>query len=306
MSRLDKARSTTKTRKSFTLETKLLCVLEIVERGRSDNDIAQEQGTDVRVVRRWIKEQKTMVEQLLSGTFGFEVRKRQPVHFPELEMEIVRFMEQVRARFPTMKLPFTYRLLQTRAQQIYESLSPEVKAKYPPFVQSNGWAARLMARHSWTSVKLHGEAGELDLTVGHLADAISSLRTKISNYPLVNVFNVDETGLNFRQYPSTSIVSEVMEDADSARGNKQMTSKERITLVVCTNATGTVKVPVLVIGKAKQPVALRKKRLPANICCTSQENAWTDREISQNWLQETFVPAVLSAGLTRDDRRVSY
>ena len=65
---------------------------------------------------------------------------------------------------------------------------------------------------------------------------------------LNQIFNCDETGLNFRLLPQSTLASSFEK---SAAGRKK--SKERVTLNVCSNATGTIKLPIHLIGKAKKP-----------------------------------------------------
>ncbi len=72
------------------------------------------------------------------------------------------------------------------------------------------------------------------------------------------------------------------------------TQKDRLTLMVCSNATGTSKVPLCVIGKSKNPRCFKNKNLNGlNVRYLSQRNAWMDRETFQIWLETIFYPHVL-------------
>ena len=67
--------------------------------------------------------------------------------------------------------------------------------------------------------------------------------------------------------------------------------KERITLLPCSNASGDLKFPLLVIGKSAKPRAFKNvdmSALPAQY--TSQKSAWMNGKIFKNWFFETFVP----------------
>lgn len=65
---------------------------------------------------------------------------------------------------------------------------------------------------------------------------------------LHQIFNCDETGLNFCLLPQSSIASSFEQSAD---GRKK--SMDRVTLNDCSNASGSIKLPVHVIGNAKKP-----------------------------------------------------
>jgi len=74
-----------------------------------------------------------------------------------------------------------------------------------------------------------------------------------------------------------------------AKGHK--VKKERVTLLPCSNASGDLKFPLLVIGKSAKPRAFKNinmSALPAQY--TSQQFAWMIGNIFKNWFFETFVP----------------
>ena len=64
--------------------------------------------------------------------------------------------------------------------------------------------------------------------------------------------NCDETGLNFRLLPDATLAGSFEK---TASGRKK--SKERVTLNLCSNASGTIKLPLHLIGKAKRPRCFR-------------------------------------------------
>ncbi|XP_065650735.1 tigger transposable element-derived protein 6-like [Hydra vulgaris] len=61
----------------------------------------------------------------------------------------------------------------------------------------------------------------------------------------------------------------------TTRGKKK--SKERVTLVVCSNATGSHKIPCSMIGKAARPACIVGRTWP--IPYFYQKNAWMDVSI---------------------------
>lgn len=66
------------------------------------------------------------------------------------------------------------------------------------------------------------------------------------------VYNMDETGLNFKRLPSKTFN---VGNASSAPGFKL--NKERITPALCSNASGSHKLPLLVIRKSQKPRAFK-------------------------------------------------
>jgi hypothetical protein len=90
---------------------------------------------------------------------------------------------------------------------------------------------------------LHGEAASAP--VKDLGVARSKLQKILATYRLEDIFNADETGLFFRMLPSQTL-------ATSARKSIKK-DKERITLLLTTNAAGTEKLKPTIIGKSAQP-----------------------------------------------------
>lgn len=87
---------------------------------------------------------------------------------------------------------------------------------------------------------------------------------------LHQIFSCDETGLNFHLLPESSLASSYEKSAD---GRKK--SLDRVTLNVCSNASGSIKLPVQVIGKAKKPRCFKGTNtdlLPVKY--SGQTNAW--------------------------------
>ncbi|CAK1542899.1 unnamed protein product [Leptosia nina] len=64
-----------------------------------------------------------------------------------------------------------------------------------------------------------------------------------------------------------------------------------LTFLTCTNVTGHHKLPLLVVGKTKDPVDFRNAEMPIHY--DSQINGWINRIIFKEWFYECFAPAVL-------------
>ena len=63
-----------------------------------------------------------------------------------------------------------------------------------------------------------------------------------------------------------------------------------MTLNLCSNTSGTIKLPVHVIGKAKKPRGVDVKLLPVHY--SGQKNAWMDTGLFLQWFHYHFVPYV--------------
>ncbi|GFY65775.1 jerky-like protein [Trichonephila inaurata madagascariensis] len=68
------------------------------------------------------------------------------------------------------------------------------------------------------------------------------------DYSRDDVYNVEETGVNWKAQPSKSLASKRESTATGFKVNK-----ERATAMVCVNASGAHILQLLVIGKSKKP-----------------------------------------------------
>lgn len=109
-----------------------------------------------------------------------------------------------------------------------------------------------------------------------IQEFIGKLDAKINELGLVpeQIYNADETGLNWRQLPTKSFVTE---DEKKVSGRKLQ--KERITLMVCANASETHKLK-----------NVKAESLPVTYMC--QSRAWVTKEVFHDWYFKRFVPRV--------------
>jgi hypothetical protein len=82
---------------------------------------------------------------------------------------------------------------------------------------------------------------------------IQEIREEAKNYSADCVYNMDETGKYWKLKPDRSLTTL------QEHGRKK--DKARITACLACNATGTDKVPIWFIGKAKRPNCFRAEHL---------------------------------------------
>jgi hypothetical protein len=95
---------------------------------------------------------------------------------------------------------------------------------------------------------LHGAGAEVNKNDAELLSALEELYGIIAQYDLENVYNRDDIGLFFRLLLRYSLLMP-NEDISTTRGKKK--AKDRVSLIICANASGTHKIPYALIGKLK-------------------------------------------------------
>jgi hypothetical protein len=73
-------------------------------------------------------------------------------------------------------------------------------------------------------------------------------------------------------------------------GPGRKAEKQRVTFLACTNASGSHKVKLLVIGKAKNPRTFKNFNCPVNY--HNSKTALMTSEIFKRWFKNKFIPEV--------------
>lgn len=85
-----------------------------------------------------------------------------------------------------------------------------------------------------------------------------------------------------------------------------MKAKDRVTLVLCVNATGTIKIKPLLVGTAKKPHCFRNDRQGNSRECPlpyiNQKKAWVDKSVYRHWFNQVFLPQIREVA---GDRKVA-
>ncbi|XP_051785915.1 tigger transposable element-derived protein 1-like [Erpetoichthys calabaricus] len=104
------------------------------------------------------------------------------------------------------------------------------------------------------------------------------------------VFNADETGLFWKRMPSRTFITK---EEKKLPGHKAM--KDRLTLMFSSNASGDLKIKPLLVYHSENPRIFKKNnviksKLPVH--WKSNQKAWVTQVIFNEWILETFAPAV--------------
>lgn len=260
--------------------------LEIIKRlrkGETATSLAQIYGVGRTTVND-IKRDAEKIEQhvsMMQRTDG-NVKSRKtmkPAKYEQLDNAMYQWFIQARSQ----GIPLTGPIIMTKAGEMNKKLDADLN-----FKASVGWLDKFKFRHGIRQLDISGEKLSAN---GEIIDEFKNLlSSKISDLNLVKeqVYNCDETGLNWKALPRKTLASLTEK---TAPGFKMQ--KDRITVMVCANATGSHRLPLLVIGKSKKPRAFKNihlNALPVNYY--AQKNAWMDQTIFSEWFHKMFVPEV--------------
>lgn len=258
-------------RKSLTLEQKIKIIDEI-NSGASNADICRKYSLSTSTVST-IWKSKDKIKGTLNSNISKLKRIRKPVN-REVDQALLQWFKQKR----TQNVPISGPILQEKAEEFSKILSPSNETSSC----SKSWIDRFKKRYHISSSKIHGEGASVsaETTKYWLDNVWPTIRRDYSDS---DIFNGDETGLFYKIIPNQTLKFQ----KEKCQGGKK--SKERITVFVCANMTGTEKRKLLVIGKSKTPRCFKNcKVLPVNY--TANSKAWMTSEIFEkevrNWDHE--------------------
>lgn len=146
------------------------------------------------------------------------------------------------------------------------------------FTASLGWLDRWKKRYGVRQLNVCGECLSADRQA--VFDFRSKLRTLTKKEGITGeqLYNCTETALNFKMLPTKTLASRVENSAPDFKR-----SKERVTVLACSSATGNHKLKFVVTGKSKRPRAFKHMSTAAlPVTYRSHNNAWMSYEIFCN------------------------
>jgi hypothetical protein len=140
---------------------------------------------------------------------------------------------------------------------------------------SNGWLQKFKQRHSIKCYKKHGECASVSMPA--VETAREYLKTELSNFSLEDIYNMAESGLVFSMDPNTTLAF------DKVCG--QTKAKARLTMALCTNATGSDKRKPLIIWKYAKLQCFGTYFKPNELVdWFSNKKSWMTAAIFRTWL----------------------
>ncbi|XP_064483693.1 tigger transposable element-derived protein 4-like [Ornithodoros turicata] len=262
--------STLKQRKLKTLTLAKKCeVIKAVEAGeKSKGQIASAFGIPKSTLSTILSKKSKI---LLSASSGSCPRTRKRLRMgknPKLEEALVHWIGVARSK----NIPIGGPVIKEKATVL------ALRLGISDFKCSEGWLAGFKARHGLTVRTVSGEAKSVDMNV--VEDWVATgLQHLLRKFKPDDIFNADETGLFYKMLPRKTIAFK----DDPCKGGKL--SKERLTVLVGSNMTGTEKLRLLIVGKSAKPRCFRGIRsLPADY--EANKNAWVTKLIFEKWLRK--------------------
>ncbi|XP_054259713.1 jerky protein homolog-like [Macrosteles quadrilineatus] len=260
-----------------------LNALKRLQAGESAKKIASEMGVGTSTVSDWKKSREKIEKWCSNQASSSGIKKCKMMKTAvndKVNEALFLWFTQCRSK----GLPVSGPILQEKALQFNKEIGSD-----PNFKASEGWLEKWKNRYGVRKLHISGEklsanenaVGEFKMFLHKLLD-----EEGISGDQL---YNCDESGLNFKMLPSCTLASK---EENSAPGYKK--KKERVTIMACSNVTGNNKLKLCMIGKSNKPRAFKnfKDQSTLPVWYRGQKSAWMNSAIFREWFNNQFVPSV--------------
>ncbi|XP_069188784.1 tigger transposable element-derived protein 1-like [Procambarus clarkii] len=259
------------------------------ERGVRVVDLVREYGrtssTICTILKR--KEQFKTLEVAKGVT---KVNKKRPQILEEVEKLLLVWMNERQLHGDSV----SEALVCAKAKKLYVDLvrkTPGASSEEEEiFKASRGWFEKFRKRSGIHSVVRHGEAASSDKAAAE--KFVPEFQEFVAEKEFLpqQVFNCDETGLFWKKMTKRTYITQ---EEQSLPGHKPM--KDRLTLILCANASGDCKVKPLLVYHSENPRVFKackvyKARL--NVMWRSNKKSWVTRIFFTEWINDVFGPSV--------------
>lgn len=263
-------------------------VVKLIKEGSSYSSICSQYGISLRSCKRLKKDADIIEEKGEGSAYHAQRKSARSSKFPKIEAHLLKFINAARqARLSVTRESIRMRALMLRDQELRTNKEGDAtQAALKSFTASDRWISKFTKRHELKSVTLHGEARRVDLKA--VKKKAEELCERLQPYDAENIYSMGETALLYKLMPKKSYG--LPSDNNTVRGTKGMNAEDRVTMIICTNATGTHTLPIALIGSVQNPDAFGIR--PCPLPYFQQRKAWNDSNTSQKWFREVFLREV--------------
>ncbi|XP_042229542.1 tigger transposable element-derived protein 1-like isoform X1 [Homarus americanus] len=276
---------TKKSRQAITLEQKIK-VLEALQCGNGASSVGRQFELSESSVRTIKLNEKKIRAAYASPDVAKGKLHLKSAMYVEMEDALKLWVEDMQRR----KLSFTGPMLQNQAYKIQSRiLEKEGKSiKDSKFTASTGWLYKFIKRTGLRKSTLSGEAGSADAEAAEDMKKVLKDIVEENGYSPCQVWNCDETGLYWKRMPKKTYL---MKNEEKTPGFK--VSKDRLTILLMANASGTSRMKPLVIHHSARPRALKNLLIPKlPVFWRSNKKAWMTSDIFDEWYISHATPFI--------------
>ncbi|KAG0442155.1 Tigger transposable element-derived protein 6 [Dictyocoela muelleri] len=216
-----------------------------------------------RTINHFIKNSSNIIENSIinKGTNKAPAK----LNYPQLDKNLIEYIEIMESKGAIIN----DNLIKMKAAFFAKKL------ELTNFKNSTGFLEKFKKRNG---LNLKNLSGETYTSKGvDFSEFISLVKEKVNVYGEKNIYNLDETGIFYKLIPSKSVCKNMRP------GYKKF--KDRISIMLCANLTGSHKLKPLMIGKYKNPRCFKSFNIENFIEYQYSNKAWMTHIIFNKWLR---------------------
>ncbi|KAF1473303.1 Tigger transposable element-derived protein 5, partial [Megadyptes antipodes antipodes] len=269
-------------RRAYSIKDKLQAI-ERVKKGERQASVCRAFGVPGGTLRGWLKDEAKLrwfLEQL-GGEVGTQRKKMRLANEEEIDRAVYAWFLALRQHGVPLSGPLIQAQAEAFARQIY---GPECT-----FKASHGWFWRWQKRHGISSQRIYGEGGlpaEPERAPAACPETLPMPAADAGGYGDEQIYNANVTGLYWKLLPGQA-------GRVTATARRRPAPRERVTVLLAANLTGSHKLKPLVVGGLRDPPSLRhhnQDKFPA--CYRYSPKARLRPALLRAWFFEDFVPGV--------------
>ncbi|KAM6210946.1 tigger transposable element-derived protein 5 [Sarcoramphus papa] len=269
-------------RRAYSIKDKLQAI-ERVKKGERQASVCRAFGVPGGTLRGWLKDEAKLrwfLEQL-GGEVGTQRKKMRLANEEEIDRAVYAWFLALRQHGVPLSGPLIQAQAEAFARQIY---GPECT-----FKASHGWFWRWQKRHGISSQRIYGEGGlptEPERAPAACPEALPVPAADAGGYGDEQIYNANVTGLYWKLLPGQA-------GGATVAARRRLAPRERVTVLLAANLTGSHKLKPLVVGGLRDPPSLRhhnQDKFPA--CYRYSPEARLGPALLRAWFFEDFVPGV--------------
>ncbi|GFO06121.1 tigger transposable element-derived protein 6 [Plakobranchus ocellatus] len=222
-----------RTCKNLSIETKLQLLANVGKKQSTKKEIAEKYGIPHNTLSTILKNRAKLERPGLTMEFQTDRKRQRTTEKLDIDQALFLWFKQAR----TMSAPLSNPILTSQAERIAQELGMK------DFTASIGWVERFKPRHGIALRTVSDEAAVVDCTVTN-AWKEQDLPSLLKKYREEDIFNACETGSFYKCLPGKTLALK----GEQCTGGKK--AKERMTVLIAANMSGTENLPLLVIGKS--------------------------------------------------------
>ncbi|XP_015429000.1 PREDICTED: tigger transposable element-derived protein 2-like [Dufourea novaeangliae] len=253
-------------------------ILRKLEYGVPVSQLMTDYGVSVATIRR-IKRNSAQLQQTSATSGQIRKRMRKPVLHDLDDRLYAWYLQQREIGERITDAQFHKKALKLNEQFAGPST----------FTANRGWIWRFKRRHGIAATKTPTVTEDTDVPTKEQEEFIQGFLWRLNeeNIQIEHIYSMDETNLMWKTLPPRVLAH---------TGEKNILNNVQtdcVTVGLCTNVTGSHKLPPLFVHKYEKPRALKHLNqdcLP--VVYKTQENASIDKDVYDDWLENHFKPAV--------------